>query len=85
MGLNIKNQRVHDLAKEAARRTGRTQTGAIELALEELLARTEREQSQEAREQRAAELIAAIQMAVATGDSDVRIEDLYDDETGMPA
>lgn len=85
MGLSIKNQRVHDLVKETARRTGRTQTGAIELALEELLARTEREQSQEAREQRAAELIAAIQMAVAAGDSDMRIEDLYDDETGMPA
>lgn len=37
MSLNIKNQRVHDLAREAARRTGKTQTGVIEEALERLL------------------------------------------------
>ncbi|MBF4160187.1 type II toxin-antitoxin system VapB family antitoxin [Nocardioides acrostichi] len=37
MGLNIKNERVHALAREAARLTGRTQTGAIEEALELLL------------------------------------------------
>ena len=34
MSLNIKNEHVHELAREAARRTGRTQTGAIQLALE---------------------------------------------------
>lgn len=33
MGLNIKNERVHRTAREAARVTGRTQTGAIEEAL----------------------------------------------------
>jgi antitoxin VapB len=38
MGLNIKNQRVHDLAREAARRTGGNQTSAIETALERYLA-----------------------------------------------
>lgn len=37
MGLNIKNQRVHDLAREAARVTGKSQTSAIEEALERLL------------------------------------------------
>jgi antitoxin VapB len=37
MGLNIKNERVHRLAREAARVTGRTQTGAIEEALVKLL------------------------------------------------
>ena len=41
MGLNIKNERVHELAREAARRTGRTQTWAIQLALENLLAETD--------------------------------------------
>jgi antitoxin VapB len=41
MGLNIKNEHVHELAREAARRTGRTQTGAIQLALEKLLAESE--------------------------------------------
>lgn len=37
MGLNIKNPRVHALAREAAMRTGRNQTSVIELALERLL------------------------------------------------
>lgn len=37
MSLNIKNPHVHELAREAARVTGKTQTGAIEEALERLL------------------------------------------------
>lgn len=37
MSLNIKNQRVHDLARQAAAATGRSQTSVIELALERLL------------------------------------------------
>lgn len=38
MGLNIKNERVHALAREAARLTGQSQTSAIEEALTRLLA-----------------------------------------------
>ena len=56
MGLNIKNERVHELARRAAKCTGRTQTGAIELALERLLAEYE---------DAAAERSAAIDAAVA--------------------
>lgn len=37
MSLNIKNERVHALARQAAELTGRSQTGAVELALEQLL------------------------------------------------
>jgi antitoxin VapB len=37
MGLRIKNERVHALAREAVRRMGGTQTSAIERALERLL------------------------------------------------
>ena len=33
MSLNIKNERVHELAREAARRTGMNQTSVIEAAL----------------------------------------------------
>ncbi|KYH43373.1 type II toxin-antitoxin system VapB family antitoxin [Branchiibius sp. NY16-3462-2] len=83
MGLNIKNERVHELAKEAARRTGRTQTSAIEVALEEFLARTDAEQSAEARRQRASELIAELQSMCAG--KDLSTDFLYDDETGLPA
>ena len=38
MGLNIKNDHVHLLARQAARLTGMSQTGVIELALERYLA-----------------------------------------------
>ncbi len=38
MSPNIKNERVHALAREAARRTGMTQTSVIETALQRLLA-----------------------------------------------
>jgi antitoxin VapB len=37
VSLTIKNARVRELALEAARRTGRSQTGVIELALQKLL------------------------------------------------
>jgi len=37
MGLNIKNERVHDLARRAARVTGLSQTSVIEEALVDLL------------------------------------------------
>ena len=39
MGLNIKNEEVHQLAREVARLTGESMTGAIQAALEEKLAR----------------------------------------------
>jgi antitoxin VapB len=38
MSLNIKNEHVHDLAREAARRTGKSQTSVVEEALTKLLA-----------------------------------------------
>ncbi len=38
MGMNIKSDRVHALAREAARRTGSTQTSVVEQALTRLLA-----------------------------------------------
>ncbi len=39
MSLNIKNRRVHDLARQLAARRGTTLTSAVEMALEEALAR----------------------------------------------
>lgn len=87
MGLNIKNQRVHDLAREAARVTGKSQTAAIEEALERLL--HERGVDPHAR---AVEQIVDQVRALATEytqdpgreEREIRrIEDLYDDE-GLP-
>ncbi len=49
MSLNIKNEETHRLAKELARLTGETMTGAITIALRERLAREKRERGSEAR------------------------------------
>lgn len=77
MGLNIKNERVHELAREAARRTGRNQTSAIELALERLLAELRRESRDAAR----VDLIRCMQRAAT--DADLDADFLYDAE-GLP-
>lgn len=37
MSLNIKNPRTHDLVRELARRTGQSQTGAVEAAVSRML------------------------------------------------
>lgn len=87
MGLNIKNQRVHDLAREAARVTGKSQTGAIEVALERLL----HEHGVDPQERAVAQTIdqvraIAVEYTQDPGREDRvirRIEDLYDD-TGLP-
>jgi antitoxin VapB len=42
VGLNIKNERVHALAREVAARTGQSQTSAIETALQRYLVRLQR-------------------------------------------
>lgn len=88
MGLNIKNDRVHSLARDAARVTGKTQTGAIEEALE-LLLRAYDADPAVARTQARLDVIHRLQAACAAdpGDPDREIrtvEDLYEDATGMP-
>ncbi|MEL4503417.1 type II toxin-antitoxin system VapB family antitoxin [Luteococcus sp. H138] len=42
MAINIKNERVIELAQQASRLTGNTQTGVIEQALRELISREQR-------------------------------------------
>ncbi|WP_154792415.1 type II toxin-antitoxin system VapB family antitoxin [Occultella kanbiaonis] len=78
MSLNIKNERVHALAREAAERTGRTQTGAIEFALERLLATLpERDERGGARIDRLLDDLRG-----RLGDDTLTTDDLYD-ETGL--
>jgi antitoxin VapB len=43
LGLNIKNERITELVRELANRTGTTQTGAIEEAVRSKLAELDRE------------------------------------------
>ena len=87
MSLNIKNERVHALAREAARVTGKTQTGAIEMALEELLA--EHSVAEKADRQGRLDRLMAIGRRYRDDPGDpggeiIEIDDLYDDETGLP-
>lgn len=87
MGLNIKNERVHALAREAARLRGTTQTGAIEEALEMLL----RAHGVDPRERRAriridtAHRVIDAYARLPTSEPAIRrVEDLYDDRSGLP-
>lgn len=76
MSLNIKNERVHDLAREAARRTGMNQTSVIEAALERLLAQLDDEA------ETIDHLIAELQEDVSSHGR-LSTDDLYD-EAGLP-
>lgn len=87
MSLNIKNERVHALARRAAEVTGKTQTGAIEEALRRLLAAYDQDPDLADRESRirVVQRIAAEYRADEThanrGIADPN--DLYD-EVGLP-
>lgn len=90
MGFNIKNERVHDLAREAARVTGKSQTGAVEEALERLLRAYDADPA-EARIARKIDVVRGLVAeyaadAGATSDNDVirTVADLYDDASGLP-
>ena len=85
MSLNIKNERVHELAREAARRTGKSQTGVIEQALERLLADLEHERRSIGLKEDIMAIAADFQARmVAAGDGPLSSDWLYDDETGLP-
>jgi len=88
MSLNIKNERVHELAREAARVTGKTQTGAIEEALMRLLEQYGADPAELAHQRKLAKLNDIIERArklpPPTDTYPMTIEDLYDPETGLP-
>lgn len=85
MSLNIKNERVHELTRQVARRTGRSQTSAIETALERYLAELDRVEGRQARQHRIDELVAEMRARWKASDAPTfDAEDLYD-ENGLPA
>lgn len=84
MSINIKNPRVHELAKRAAELTGETQTSVIEKALERLLADLETAASREAKRVRVDRILAAIDDRLTDEDRQaLTTDDLYD-ERGLP-
>jgi antitoxin VapB len=82
MGLNIKSDKAHRLAKELSEKTGESLTDVVTVALEEKLARIEKEDR--------FERLTAIAKGIAErlnapgGPKMMEIEDLYDEETGLP-
>lgn len=89
MSLNIKNDRTHALVKELARRTGRSQTHAVEEAVVARLAELGVDATEPARLERlhAARSVVAAFRADLRADDVARIteadEELYD-EIGLP-
>ena len=84
MSLNIKNERVHALAREAARRTGKSQTSVIEEALRQYLNDLDEVRRKAERHAELDEVIAQMQREFRGVDLYGAIEDLYDPETGLP-
>lgn len=87
MSLNIKNQRVHDLARQAAAATGRSQTSVIELLSS---GSSVSRASTPRRRRRPLVSMSPAQSAEYRADPgrtdrQIRVvEDLYDAHTGLP-
>lgn len=88
MGLNIKNDHVHDLARQAATVTGKSQTGAIEEALTRLLADYDIDPEQQrvaAKVDQVHSIVRAYLDTPSDPDREIRrVEDLFDERTGLP-
>lgn len=94
MGLNIKNERVCALAREVAARSGQTQTGAIESALEAYLRRlleSDEKDRQRRETERDTRLRQILELVESLPDPDPGapsveeiMDELYDPATGVP-
>ncbi|WP_159622784.1 type II toxin-antitoxin system VapB family antitoxin [Ruania rhizosphaerae] len=82
MSLNIKNERVHELAREAARRAGTSQTSAIEAALEQYL-RSFDATTAAARSADLDFLLHDVRTRLHAAGASLSTDDLYDDQ-GLP-
>lgn len=82
MAINIKNDETQRLTRELAALTGENVTTAVTVAVRERLDRVREEASRE--ERIAKVLMLGKQIAEALGPNPMRIEDLYDEETGLP-
>jgi antitoxin VapB len=81
MSLNIKSEEAHRLAKRLAKRTGESMTTVVVNALKTQLARVESEESVEELMRIARR--CAKHLREGPGPT-MTIEDLYDEETGLP-
>lgn len=85
VALNIKKPRVHALARQAAERTGLSQTSAIEEALERLLASLDARGNADKKMTDLTRIVGDIDARLTDSDRAALLTtDLYDD-TGLPA
>lgn len=84
MTLNIKNEKTCRLARDLARLTGDTMTGAITLALQERLAREERRRDLDARIEELLAIGRRCAESLQPGPSAVEHGDLLYDDRGLP-
>ena len=84
MSLNIKNDETCRLARELARLTGETMTGAITVALEERLARERRQRGVDARLREMRAIAERCAKLLRDGPSAVEHGDFLYDERGLP-
>ena len=82
MGMNIKSEEAHDLARQIASHTGESLTSAVVIALRERLERIERERNIQDKIRRIDEILARLPPVPPEVTSDH--SDLYD-EHGLPA
>jgi antitoxin VapB len=85
MSLNIKNEETHRLARELARQNGETVTMAVTIALKERLDRQKKLSAPESRLQWLERITAETSAIMNDGRTSKELMDeLYDDETGLP-
>lgn len=84
MSLNIKNDEACRLARELARLTGETMSGAIAVALRERLARERRRRSVQARAGKLRAIAERCAQLMGPGPSAVEHANMLYDERGLP-
>ena len=84
MGLNIKNDETCLLARDLARITGETMTGAVTVALRERLAREKRRRDADARVEELLAIGRRCARLLGPGPSATEHGDLLYDERGLP-
>lgn len=84
MGLNIKNEETHRLAKELARLTGETMTGAITVALKQRLEREKHDRSVESRVEELQKIGKRCARLLGDGPSAIEHGEFLYGEDGLP-
>lgn len=84
MGLNIKNDETCLLARDLARMTGESMTGAITVALRERLAREKRRRDADARAEELLAIGRRCARLLEPGPSATEHGDLLYDDQGLP-